>query len=106
VAKPRHRDSDAIVGRRAGGAARHRFHPTNTVGEPALSKPRAGRAVNPYCLTVSERFGDSGGLTADVGPLLLTDIVVNLNREASPYNRSAPPFLGPEIQYSSPVSNS
>src|ERR1019366_3418090 len=41
----------AVVGCRAAATARHELHPTNTVGEPATSTPRAGRTVNPYCLS-------------------------------------------------------
>ena len=40
--------SYAVVGRRAGAAARQEPHPTTIVGEPATSTPRAGRSVNPY----------------------------------------------------------
>jgi hypothetical protein len=47
--------SYAVVGRRAGGAARHEPNPTNDAGEPATSTPRAGRTVNPYCLGARAR---------------------------------------------------
>src|SRR5450432_1513681 len=42
-----------IVGRHAVAAAQHEPHPTNTVGEPATSTPRAGRTVNPYCIELA-----------------------------------------------------